>query len=516
MFLDRINRDNPNPQLGEIESTNPCGEQPLLPYESCNLGSINLARMVRFTREGAEVDKEKLASIISTAVHMLDNVIDMNDYPIREIEDMSHATRRIGLGVMGFSDLLVQLGIPYNSDEALTVAEDVMSFIQRQTNEASAKLAEDRGVFPAWEGSVYNNPDQGPIRNSAPTTIAPTGTISIISGCSSGIEPLFALSYVRNVMDNTRLVEGNPFFEAVAKKEGFYSRQLMEEVSETGSLAHVQAEVPQWVKDVFVTSHDISPEWHVKMQAAFQRYTDNAVSKTINFPNSASVENIAGAYMLAYELGCKGITTYRDGSKENQVLSAGESDKSGESIPDAEASAPEPASLTLTPKARPQEMRGITERIRTGHGTMYITINFDEDKPFEVFTTLGKAGGCDSAQLEAISRLVSLALRSGIDMREIVEQLRGITCCPAWDNGTLVRSAPDAVALALAGHANSESRPEEMHEGSQLKLLPESKERPKWDLEGANPKSRCPDCTSLLIYQEGCLMCAGCGWNKCG
>ena len=516
VFLDRINRDNPNPQLGEIESTNPCGEQPLLPYESCNLGSINLARMVRFTREGAEVDKEKLASIISTAVHMLDNVIDMNDYPIREIEDMSHATRRIGLGVMGFSDLLVQLGIPYNSDEALKVAEDVMSFIQRQTNEASAKLAEDRGVFPAWEGSVYNNPDQGPIRNSAPTTIAPTGTISIISGCSSGIEPLFALSYVRNVMDNTRLVEGNPFFEAVAKKEGFYSQQLMEEVSETGSLAHVQAEVPQWVKDVFVTSHDISPEWHVKMQAAFQRYTDNAVSKTINFPNSASVENIAGAYMLAYELGCKGITTYRDGSKENQVLSAGESDKSGDSIPDAEASVPEPASLTLTPKARPQEMRGITERIRTGHGTMYITINFDEDKPFEVFTTLGKAGGCDSAQLEAISRLVSLALRSGIDMREIVEQLRGITCCPAWDNGTLVRSAPDAVALALAGHANSESRPEEMHEGSQLKLLPESKERPKWDLEGANPKSRCPDCTSLLIYQEGCLMCAGCGWNKCG
>ena len=516
VFLDRINRDNPNPQLGEIESTNPCGEQPLLPYESCNLGSINLARMVRFTRGGAEVDKEKLASVISTAVHMLDNVIDMNDYPIREIEDMSHATRRIGLGVMGFSDLLVQLGIPYNSDEALTVAEDVMSFIQRQTNEASAKLAEDRGVFPAWEGSVYNNPDQGPIRNSAPTTIAPTGTISIISGCSSGIEPLFALSYVRNVMDNTRLVEGNPFFEAVAKKEGFYSRQLMEEVSETGSLAHVQAEVPQWVKDVFVTSHDISPEWHVKMQAAFQRYTDNAVSKTINFPNSASVENIAGAYMLAYELGCKGITTYRDGSKENQVLSAGESDKSGDSIPDAEASAPETASLTLTPKARPQEMRGVTERIRTGHGTMYITINFDEDKPFEVFTTLGKAGGCDSAQLEAISRLVSLALRSGIDMREIVEQLRGITCCPAWDNGTLVRSAPDAVALALAGHANSESRPEEMHEGSQLKLLPESKERPKWDLEGANPKSRCPDCTSLLIYQEGCLMCAGCGWNKCG
>ncbi len=515
VFLDRINRDNPNPQLGEIESTNPCGEQPLLPYESCNLGSINLARMVRFTRDGAEVDKEKLASVISTAVHMLDNVIDMNDYPIVEIKDMSHATRRIGLGVMGFSDLLVQLGIPYDSDEALGVAEDVMSFIQRQTNEASAKLAEARGVFPAWDGSVYNRTGEGPMRNSAPTTIAPTGTISIISGCSSGIEPLFALSYVRNVMDNTRLVEGNPFFEAVAKKEGFYSQQLMEEVSETGSLAHVHAEVPKWVKDVFVTSHDISPEWHVKMQAAFQRYTDNAVSKTINFPNSASVEDIAGAYMLAYELGCKGITIYRDGSKENQVLSAGESDKSGESILAAEA-APEPASTTLTPRARPQEMRGVTERIRTGHGTMYITINFDEDKPFEVFTTLGKAGGCDSAQLEAISRLVSLALRSGIDMREIVEQLRGITCCPAWDNGTLVRSAPDAVALALAGHANSESRPEEMHEGSQLKLLPESKERPKWDLEGPNPKSRCPDCSSLLIYQEGCLMCAGCGWNKCG
>ena len=462
VFLDRINKDNPNPQLGEIQSTNPCGEQPLLPYESCNLGSVNLTRMVRYTEDGAEIDRDRLEQVIKTSVHMLDNVIDMNEYPIPQIDEMSRKTRRIGLGVMGFADLLIQLGIPYDSEEALEVGEDVMGFIEDKTNEASVGLAEVRGVFPAWEGSIYNYPGGPRLRNSAPTTIAPTGTISIIAGCSSGVEPLFALSYVRNVMDNTRLVEGNPFFEAVARKEGFYSLDLMEKLVEKGSLHDIDGDIPQWARQIFVTSHDITPEWHVRMQAAFQKYTDNAVSKTINFPANATVQDISDAYMLAYKLGCKGITIYRDGSKENQVLSTGETGKhsAGSNGQTEAATLPAlyPQAQVLTPRGRPQEMIGITERIRTGHGSMYITINFDEEsKPFEVFSTLGKAGGCDSAQLEAISRLVSLALRSGIGITEVIGQLRGITCCPAWDNGVLVRSAPDAVALALERHTAAEA-----------------------------------------------------------
>ncbi len=517
VFLDRINRDNPTPLLGRIESTNPCGEQPLLPYESCNLGSVNLARMVRYTDQGAEIDWPKLTRVIGTAVHMLDNVIDMNRYPIPAIEEMSHKTRRIGLGLMGFSDLLVQLGIPYDSEAALHVADQLMSTIRSKTHEASSELAADRGAFPAWEGSIYDQAGGPPMRNSAPTTIAPTGTISIIAGCSSGIEPLFALSYVRNVMDNTRLVEGNPYFESVARQEGFHSPELMQDLADRGSLHDLDGAVPGWVKRLFVTSHDIAPEWHVRMQAAFQKHTDNAVSKTINFPQQAGRTDIAEAYTLAYGLGCKGITIYRDGSKENQVLSTGDSGKAPATVPaeSAQAEPVEASSRGLTPRGRPQEMSGITERIRTGHGNMYITINFDEQgKPFEVFTTLGKAGGCDSAQLEAISRLASLALRSGIDIKAVVDQIRGITCCPAWDNGVLVRSGPDAVALALERHSTAEPAPEAT--APQLKLFPKQNGRAAWDLNGGQPRSRCPDCNTPLAYQEGCLLCSSCGWNKCG
>ncbi len=518
VFLDRINRDNPTPLLGRIESTNPCGEQPLLPYESCNLGSVNLARMVRYTGDGAEIDWSKLTRVIRTAVHMLDNVIDMNSYPIPAIQEMSHKTRRIGLGLMGFADLLVQLGIPYDSEEALHVADRLMSSIRAKTHEASAELAAARGPFPAWEGSIYHQAGGPELRNSAPTTIAPTGTISIIAGCSSGIEPLFALSYVRNVMDNTRLVEGNPYFESVARREGFHSPELMRKLADHGSLRGLDPAVPGWVERLFVTSHDIAPEWHVRMQAAFQAHTDNAVSKTINFPSQAGRKDVADAYTLAYELGCKGITIYRDGSKENQVLSTGDSGSAPAEASTGPARA-EPveagAGRSLTPRGRPQEMSGITERIRTGHGNMYITINFDEEgKPFEVFTALGKAGGCDSAQLEAISRLASLALRSGIDIKAVVEQIRGITCCPAWDSGVLVRSGPDAVALALERHSISGSPPPAA--SPQMKLFPKENGKAAWELNGYQPRGRCPDCNTTLAYQEGCLLCASCGWNKCG
>ena len=518
VFLDRINRDNPNPQLGAIESTNPCGEQPLLPYESCNLGSINLARMVHYTDEDVTIDWDRLARVTRTAVHLLDNVIDMNNYPIREIAEMSRKTRRIGVGVMGFSDLLVQLGIRYDSEEGLQLGEEVMRRIQEETYRASEELTEQRGTFPSWEGSLYQQ--SGPdglgsrrMRNSAPVTIAPTGTISIISGASSGIEPLFALSYVRNVMDNTRLVEGNPYFEAVARHEGFYSSELMEQLAETGSLEELV--VPQWVKEVFRTSHDIAPEWHVRMQAAFQRHTDNSVSKTINFSHSATVEDVAQAYLLAYETGCKGITVYRDGSKAEQVLSTGDTGKQ-EPVLSVVEGADELAPVQRTPRDRPRQISGVTERVRTGHGNMYITINFDEaNQPFEVFSTLGKAGGCDSAQLEAISRLVSLALRSGVGPQEVITQLKGITCCPAWDDGTLVRSGPDAVALALERHLSADadalSRP--ATDSVQLTFIA-NPAQPAYS-NGVSYARKCPDCNTPVIFQEGCIMCVSCGWNKC-
>ncbi len=544
VFLDRINRDNPNPQLGDIESTNPCGEQPLLPYESCNLGSLNLARMVRYTDDDVAMDWQRMAEVITAAVHLLDCVIDMNDYPIPEIAEMSRKTRRIGLGVMGWSDLLIQLGVRYDSEEALELAQEVMRRIQEETYRASSELAMRRGVFPEWEFSVYNDgPGSQPMRNSAPVTIAPTGTISIIAGASSGIEPLFALSYVRNVMDNTRLVEGNTYFEAVARHEGFYSPELMEQLAASGSLDDLA--VPSWVKNVFRVSHDINPQWHVRMQAAFQTYTDNAVSKTINFPHDATVDDVAEAYRAAYELGCKGITVYRDGSKSEQVLSTGATTgtQAGE-VPDVRTiEVPGPR----IPRERPRRTQGITERVRTGHGNMYVTVNLDENNsPFEVFGTMGKAGGCDAALLEAVSRLVSLALRAGIETEEVTRQLRGITCCPAWDEGTLVRSGPDAVAIVLeritqepgTGHGGAagvqltlpsgapgygsdgpEVRPwmpqqQTLGNAAPVGVTNGNGSNGVPDVPGTYTR-RCPECNGAAVSQEGCLTCFSCGWTKC-
>ena len=528
-----------------------CGEQPLLPYESCNLGSLNLARMVQYDGDDVAINWQRMSEVIKAAVHMLDSVIDMNDYPIEEIADMSRKTRRIGLGVMGWSDLLIQMGVRYDSDEALEMAERVMQFIQRETYRASEELSEARGTFPEWERSAYNRgvkPQR--MRNSAPVTIAPTGTISIIAGASSGIEPLFALSYVRNVMDRTRLVEGNSYFEAVAHNEGFYSEELMEQLAAVGSLDEL--DVPGWVKEVFRVSHDIDPRWHVRMQGAFQKYTDNAVSKTINFAHDATVADVAEAYQSAYALGCKGITVYRDGSKAEQVLSTGATGVTSataatSSVVEIEVPGPR------VPRERPRQTQGITERVRTGHGNMYVTVNLDADnKPFEVFGTMGKAGGCDAALLEAVSRLVSLALRAGIDTSEVTRQLRGITCCPAWDDGTLVRSGPDAVAIVLdkltEGMGGESSAPD----GVQL-TLPSGFPgyggdgvdvgaflQPGAIVGGAGSTTsdsgngnghgngyavpvatgltyaqRCPECNGGVVNQEGCIACYSCGWNKC-
>ena len=486
-----------------------CGEQALLPYESCNLGSINLARMVTTNPQGEPaVNWNKLTSTVHQAVHLLDNVIDMNRYPLPQIEQMSKDTRRIGVGLMGWADMLVQLGIPYDSQPAIDLAEEIMREIQNQAYQASANLAQQRGPFPAWPGSIYNQKDNlwSTMRNSAPTTIAPTGTISIIADASSGIEPLYAISYVRNVLDQTKLVESNPYFEAIARAEGFYSEELMAQIAETGSVRN-SPQVPEWVRDIFPISHDIDPEWHVRMQAAFQKHTDNCVSKTINFPNDASVADIEKAYLLAHQTGCKGLTVYRDGSKDQQVLSTGNSPQPGQQQP---LPLLDPLQRGITTRKRPKVISGITELMRTGHGNMYITINFDEDDlPFEVFTNLGKAGGCDSAQLEAISRLTSMALRAGVDTEEIIHNLQGITCCPHWDEAQQIRSTPDAVAIALRRHSSPLQETER-----QSRQQPYAEQRQLLRYSG---RDQCPECSAPTIRQEGCIQCTSphCAWNKC-
>jgi len=502
VFMDRINRDNPTPKLGSIESTNPCGEQPLLPYESCNLGSINLARMVSCNNGVPEIDHQRLDRTVRVAVRFLDNVIDVNNFPLPLIAEMTKKTRKIGLGVMGFADMLIKLGIPYDSEEALQTAEEVMRFICDKATDASIELAEERGVFPAFEGSVYDVPGGFMVRNATRTTIAPTGSLSIIAGCSSGIEPLFALSYERNILDGDRLVEVNPYFEEVAKREGFYSEALMRELAERGTIKKIEA-IPEEMKRIFVTAHDISPEWHIRMQAAFQSSTHNAVSKTINFPHSATIEDVARAYTLAYEAGCKGITIYRDRSKDAQVLSIA----AGEPV---EARAP---------RRRAKFTSGFTERVATGCGNIYVTVNSDEQGVCEVFSTLGKAGGCASAQLEAISRLISLALRSGVDIESVVKHLKGIRCPSiAWEEGHSVLSCPDAIGSVLERRIKGgDNNPEAPERNAYFlgKLLNVRDFEDEQEYFSVNLAGQCPECGGMLIYQEGCHICPACGYTKC-
>jgi ribonucleoside-diphosphate reductase alpha chain len=489
VFIDRINRDNPTPTLGHIESTNPCGEQPLLPYESCNLGSINLARMLKVTDGTAEIDYHHLARVVQAAVHFLDNVIDVNKFPLPQIEEMTRKTRKIGLGVMGFADMLLRLGMPYDSEAALRVATEVMHFVHEEASRASVALADERGVFPAFEGSVYDVAGGPRVRNASCTTIAPTGSLSIIAGCSSGIEPLFALSYTKNVLDGSQLVEVNTYFEEVARKEGFYSEELMQQLAAGVSLHDIEA-VPERVKRLFVTAHDISPEWHVRMQAAFQRATDNAVSKTVNFPHEATRDDIAKVYMLAYEEGLKGITIFRDRSRETQVLTTGKA---------AETAAAKSEEGRLTPRKRPKRTSAFVDKVTTGCGNIYVTVASDEYGICEVFSHLGKTGGCAAAQLEATCRLISLALRSGVDVASVVKQLRGIRCPSiAWEEGKSVLSCADAIASVLEKYIEGDDKPRFQDYGLAKNLA-----------------GQCPDCGNILIYQEGCFICPGCGYTKC-
>ncbi len=493
IFIDRINEFNPTPNLGQIESTNPCGEQPLLPYESCNLGSINLSRMTKVKDGKAEIDFDKIKNTVRLAVRFLDNVIEVNRYPLKQIEEMTKKTRKIGLGVMGFADLLIQLSIPYNSDRALEIAETIMRFISTEATGESVELGKIRGLFPAFKGSIYDIKNGPKVRNANRTTIAPTGTLSIIAGCSSGIEPIFALSYYRHILDGETLIEINPYFEAVARKEKFYSSELMKRLAEGERLADIK-NVPDWVKEVFVTSHDISPEWHVKIQAAFQKYTDSAVSKTVNMPFEATKEDVKNVYMLAYKLGLKGITIYRDRSRDSQVLSTGQKQVAENKLQEGE--------MKLAPRQRPKVTRGITERVTTGCGYIYVTVNFDDKGICEVFSSLGKAGGCASAQLEAISRLISLIFRSGIDIGSVVKQLRAIRCpSVSWENGRAILSCADAIGSVLEKYVPQETEQTMVHhaENSNISFT-----------------GLCPDCGNLLVYQEGCHICPSCGYTKCG
>ncbi len=503
IFLDRINRDNPTPKLGDIESTNPCGEQPLLPYEACNLGSINLgvfaldkpkagkaAKKGAKTRKNAKADRidwDDLGRTVRLCVRFLDDVIDASAYPLPQITDMVRKNRKIGLGVMGFADLLYQLGVPYDSQEALDLGEKVMKFVQEESRAASKEMALERGPFPAYDQSVFADRNLGPYRNATTTTIAPTGTLSILAGCSSGVEPLFALSFVRNVMDNDKLVESNPYFAKALKKAKAYSASLMEEVAKKGTIQSME-HLPADLRRVFVTAMDIAPLWHLKMQAAFQKHTDNAVSKTVNLPGTATKDDIWDIYWKAYEYGCKGVTVYRDGCKDGQVLCTGES---GQARAEAEA-----GKAGVRVQDRPDVIFGFTQKVETGLGTLYLTINEVDGKPFEVFATIGKSGASITAKAEAIGRLVSLALRSGVEAPQIVEQLKGIGGeHPKFQKKFLCKSIPDAVAWVL------EQRYMKGKTTNGVNSL-------------TNPT--CPDCGQELVFEEGCHICKACGYTKCG
>ncbi|WP_027185500.1 vitamin B12-dependent ribonucleotide reductase [Desulfovibrio inopinatus] len=487
IFLDRINRDNPTPDQGEIESTNPCGEQPLLPYEACNLGSINLVTV--FDPEAKDmVDWDELKRIIHLSVRFLDNVIDASRYPLDLITENVHKNRKIGLGIMGFADLLYRCRISYDSVEALNLAEKIMEFVQAESKSASKTLATERGPFPAYETSTFGKRNLGPYRNATTTTIAPTGTLSIIAGCSSGIEPLFALSFARHVMDGDKLVEFNPWFEEALMEHGLHNEYITQEVARKGSIAHIR-ELPEELRRVFVTAMDFDPIWHLKMQAAFQKYTDNAVSKTVNLPNSVTQDDIRKIYLMAFELGCKGVTVYRDGCKSSQVLCTGDgtseeenSDKRGTVV-----------------KQRPDVMYGFTQKVRTGLGELYLTVNELDGKPFEVFATIGKSGRSVTAKAEAIGRLVSLALRSGVDVAAIVAQLKGIGGeNPVFQKKGLLLSLPDAVSWVLE---NRYLQGQNVHTADEAKSL---------------NGHHCPDCGSDLVFEEGCHVCKACGYTKCG
>jgi ribonucleoside-diphosphate reductase alpha chain len=558
-FVDKANYYNPVPHLGAYEATNPCGEQPLLPYDVCNLGSVNLGA---FVRDGA-LDWDSLRRVIHLSTHFLENVIDANQYPLPEITDLAQRIRRIGLGVMGLADVFVKLGVPYDSDEGVALGRRIQQFVDEEAKVESERLAAERGVFPEWERSIWG-PDETAardangerirpkrrLRNCNVTTVAPTGTISIIAGCSSGIEPLFAVAFMRN-QAGALMPDVNEDFVAIAKAEGWYSDDLMRRIAEAGHIDF--PEVPAKWQRVFVTANAIKPEWHIRMQAAFQEFNDSAISKTCNFAQDATEEYVEEIYRLAYRLNCKGVTVYRDGSREMQVLSTGSTAKKvkeghvGVATADLHGEIAELRSenerLLRTvheleaenlqrrqKRSRPEVLRGTTRRVETPLGTLYVTITEDDKgQPFEVFMTLGKAGGALMADVESLGRLISLALRSGIPIKEIYRQLRGISSDRVIGLGpNKILSVPDAVGIAI-------ERWMQEKQGIQQELLPYTGQ-PEVAPLVAQPVSQgtprgeqmifggmqqmlsgaCPDCGSQLEFAEGCMKCHVCGFSECG
>ena len=494
VFIDKLNKDNPTPKVGEIESTNPCGEQPLLPYESCNLGSINLSNMMI----DGEVNWDRLGEVVDLAVRFLDDVIDMNKYPLLEIEEMTKGNRKIGLGIMGWADMLLRMGIPYESADSHKLAKKIMKFIQERGRKASQELAKERGEFPNYPESIYK--DSEPVRNATITTIAPTGTISMIADCSSGIEPIYSIAYVKTVMDNDALHYVHPLFEEICTERGIYTDELKEAVVESGSVSEILG-FPADLKELFMTAHEVTPEGHVYMQAAFQKHTDNAVSKTVNLNNDATKEDIAKIYVMAYGSGCRGITVYRDGCRGLQVLESGtKKESAAESLAvqtklfDVQVD----ANGKLKPRPRPMMTQGATHRMTTGCGYLYVTINEDEKDLFEIFARMGKTGGCAASMTEAISRLTSLALRSGIDTNSIINQLKGIRCPERTLDQDKILSCSDAIGKSIEKHLSMKGKTT----GNMAKID-----------HGFRPE--CPECGSPIEFIEGCLTCKSCGFSKC-
>ena len=568
-FVDRANQFNPVPHLGSYEATNPCGEQPLLPYDVCNLGSINLGNFVRKDFRWGEdveegVDWDALRQVVHLSTHFLDNVIDANRYPLPEITELAQRIRRVGLGVMGWADMLVRLGIPYDSPEGVEMGRRVMGFLNEEARVASERLAETRGVFPEWERSIWGpdhacsrNPDESRIRperrlrNCNLTTVAPTGTISIFAGCSGGIEPLFAVAFMRN-QAGVLMPDVNPDFVRISKENGWYSEELIEKIAMEGHV-HFPG-VPKEIQRVFVTSHDISPDWHVRMQAAFQEHTDSAISKTTNFSHEATEDEVRQIYELAFSLGCKGVTVYRDGSRPEQVLSTGKTAQATES-PEAKARRVElkeeladareeihrlngqleqvqadleerdrTAAAARRKRQRPAMLKGRTLKMNSPLGDIYVTINEDHaGRPFEVFCTLGKAGGAAFADAEAMGRLMSLALRSGVPITSVRDQLRGISSDRAVGVGpNKVLSAPDAIGQAIERYLEEQAGIQEelpihlpasaAQAAAKARVVSTSYNGLREHFMGS-----CPDCGSgQLAYEEGCMKCHVCGYSECG
>ena len=502
IFIDTVNKHNPLPEFGEIVGTNPCTESTLLNNESCCLGSINLSKMVKTTPMHNEtglplisnaIDYWLIKNVTHTATRFLDNVLDATEYPLPLVKKMSLGNRKIGLGVMGWGDMLFKLGIPYNSEEALELAWDIMSAIDEEAFATSLELAEEKGVFPNWQYSPTFRNNAGECRNASLTSIAPTGTLSAIAGCTSGIEPAYGLVYTKNVMDGTILYEVNPVFEQELKNRGIYSEELLQKIADNKGSCQGIAEIPEDMQKVFVVAHDISPEWHVKMQAEFQANVDMGISKTVNLPHSATKEDVDKVYRLAFDLGCKGVTVYRDGSRDNQVLSTSNIEKEGG-----------PIKVKVEVRDRPVETSGITTALKTGCGKLYATVNEDDEGICEIFLNQRDGNSCRVAYNNALAMVMSMALRAGVPIKEISKALKGQSCGqPAWGNGGLILSCPDAIGKLLDKEQEFQDFKHEAIIGT-------------IDTSRSTPPKRCSSCGGELINQGGCEICRDCGMERCG